>query len=1113
MMDITDSLEFIDKESANDFSYVWKKKKAAQKAKHVSFDETDFRQRCLDSLNGDESSYEDSLSESRTYFGKEESSSGDDAPEIIEEEDDFSEETSLSPRAPLVSEEDEVTREVNCENLEIIVSESDHERIALTSALTVREEEVVIGKQVEMESETIIRDSGSQDDKHEAVAGDVKPRRRVHFKDDSDEKRKCNKNSDVPPLTDDGSEIGVVFTEDVTIRVSFIEGKVIVEESDERTEKPKQDEHTGRENGSGFVNKEEHQPTAQDNEADELTTSNILNEEENTIQDTVEDKYTLCKDYTESITVPLDKVFISIDFESKDSENEDKLNILTEKSEYNELSIKNEEFLNERNAMTEVIDCGKECTDRLTSLESQEFNLKISADSMFEKKSLEETPYDSASTLANNKLEHDLVDSEKSNTSIPLTNTKIDGDTLSLAVDNGTDSAFENKEKNGPPEGAQPISEHSNIPDLIKETPQTSPVERFDTNMFYLHDIIEEESCSDIENEDYTSSDSTVFVDCVDNLVSNVKSKQELLSNDSDLKNYSKIPQSEDSSNSDSSLEKCEVESLEKDNNLKRKSNPILSLYEMQEKEEIFESSLGILQEFRSNLIPGITSASNWISCCDSDELSIGVVDGEEEEEVAEEVVKGEESSHWECGRWTALSTSGAATRGTSVAEMLSTYPPAPSQHGWQYTLPSDSGSESESVQGDSLDTVISVRVNGPRLVDREIQVNSECERCESHGSKQDISCDKEEDSEQTTVLSVGDNSSAENTGEVSAHESTHLNNCDKDLEIVCDSVELETKVKFDDTVEVVNREEGDTDLESVESPKKPISELFPIKRSTNALDNLPLIFPHVRGVIVSKPINKFENLFKSSPEKGKSDGISNSSNNDKLLEFKEESTNTAVSTHSSFYNIDVCSRVDLKTDNLFQFNVGTHEGVTSFSEDVRSSSEDEMKQKKKHEDRHQEEAVGTSNSELCNGYHKGVLKSALKRSSSKKKKKNRVQFDESLNKFFDADYVILIREEPDDFEGDYEFGGCDCGEDFCYDECCDEELDEDEFQEPPSPFRTDLCAAFEPPVEFVDQVTLSPPDGYKDTSHYCPHHHPRLPPPPQAKQRMPGEYLLIIVF
>ena len=96
--------------------------------------------------------------------------------------------------------------------------------------------------------------------------------------------------------------------------------------------------------------------------------------------------------------------------------------------------------------------------------------------------------------------------------------------------------------------------------------------------------------------------------------------------------------------------------------------------------------------------------------------------------------------------------------------------------------------------------------------------------------------------------------------------------------------------------------------------------------------------------------------------------------------------------------------------------------------------------------------------------------KSALKRASSKKRKKYKVQFDESLNKFFEADYVILIREECGG-------GECDCGGgDYCY-----ADQDDDEEEE----LRSLDLAPFEPPVEFVDQLTLSPPDGYKD---YCIH-------------------------
>ncbi|KAK9500500.1 hypothetical protein O3M35_001755 [Rhynocoris fuscipes] len=72
------------------------------------------------------------------------------------------------------------------------------------------------------------------------------------------------------------------------------------------------------------------------------------------------------------------------------------------------------------------------------------------------------------------------------------------------------------------------------------------------------------------------------------------------------------------------------------------------------------------------------------------------------------------------------------------------------------------------------------------------------------------------------------------------------------------------------------------------------------------------------------------------------------------------------------------------------------------------------------------------------------------------------------------ADYVILIREECGG-------GNCECGGggggDYCYGDD-DEDEDEEELQ------GLDLTP-FDPPVEFVDQLTLSPPDGYKD---YCIH-------------------------
>lgn len=107
-----------------------------------------------------------------------------------------------------------------------------------------------------------------------------------------------------------------------------------------------------------------------------------------------------------------------------------------------------------------------------------------------------------------------------------------------------------------------------------------------------------------------------------------------------------------------------------------------------------------------------------------------------------------------------------------------------------------------------------------------------------------------------------------------------------------------------------------------------------------------------------------------------------------------------------------------------------------------------------------------------------GILKSALKRSSKKySRKKHRVQFDESLNKFFEADYVILVRDE----EYDEEYGRCECGNQFCYEGCYYEDDEEMEYEHSVDSPRFDFAAAFDPPMEFVDPVTLSPPDGYKD--------------------------------
>ncbi|XP_070490626.1 uncharacterized protein [Chironomus tepperi] len=93
--------------------------------------------------------------------------------------------------------------------------------------------------------------------------------------------------------------------------------------------------------------------------------------------------------------------------------------------------------------------------------------------------------------------------------------------------------------------------------------------------------------------------------------------------------------------------------------------------------------------------------------------------------------------------------------------------------------------------------------------------------------------------------------------------------------------------------------------------------------------------------------------------------------------------------------------------------------------------------------------------------------------------RKNRVVFDETRNEFFEADYIILIREDCPYDEEDEE--PCTCGDHELVRICCDEGCncgytDVDDGRTPPSP-------KFAPPIEFVDQATLSPPEGYKDGS------------------------------
>lgn len=188
------------------------------------------------------------------------------------------------------------------------------------------------------------------------------------------------------------------------------------------------------------------------------------------------------------------------------------------------------------------------------------------------------------------------------------------------------------------------------------------------------------------------------------------------------------------------------------------------------------------------------------------------------------------------------------------------------------------------------------------------------------------------------------------------------------------------------------------------------------------------------------------------------------------------------------------------KSESIFKFR---NEDLKTIAENDETDSDlepesQDMKQKKSKS----EEAETMSSSEMCNGVAgaptvKPILKYKRQASSGslkKAKKKNHVQFNEGLNKFFDADYVILIRDD-DEYDGD--MIGCDCEDDYCFEDCYEEYEDYQKSHQPhsqphghPQQKKYDLCAAFEPPMEFVDQVTLSPPDGYKDCSpHHCFNH------------------------
>lgn len=107
-------------------------------------------------------------------------------------------------------------------------------------------------------------------------------------------------------------------------------------------------------------------------------------------------------------------------------------------------------------------------------------------------------------------------------------------------------------------------------------------------------------------------------------------------------------------------------------------------------------------------------------------------------------------------------------------------------------------------------------------------------------------------------------------------------------------------------------------------------------------------------------------------------------------------------------------------------------------------------------------------------------LKSLLKKAGKKDNKKpNRVVFNETKNEFFDADYIILIREECD-FDDEDDESVCTCYQhEMVRLTCCEPNCNCNVYEEFENP--TPQSPKFAPPIEFVDAVTLSPPEGYKD--------------------------------
>ncbi|XP_037914528.1 uncharacterized protein LOC119653699 isoform X3 [Hermetia illucens] len=123
------------------------------------------------------------------------------------------------------------------------------------------------------------------------------------------------------------------------------------------------------------------------------------------------------------------------------------------------------------------------------------------------------------------------------------------------------------------------------------------------------------------------------------------------------------------------------------------------------------------------------------------------------------------------------------------------------------------------------------------------------------------------------------------------------------------------------------------------------------------------------------------------------------------------------------------------------------------------------------------------------NGPLRGLLK---KPNRPPPARKNRVVFDETRNEFFEADYIILIREDCAYDDEDEE--PCTCGEHELVRLCCEEGCQCNYSEDNVTPQITSLdgykriskadntkSPKYAPPIEFVDEAALSPPDGYKD--------------------------------